>query len=84
MAREMQHKEAEENAKEEFHATLLLLMANSRRYKKLKDDLENQFTMGTDVVPKTTQHVITLLESYNIEKTAYLQPKNDGENLMFN
>ncbi|KAL7470808.1 hypothetical protein ACHAXS_011072 [Conticribra weissflogii] len=59
-----QRDKALEISKNRYLALLFLSNADGNRYKKLRDDLANQYLMGADNYPKTLEQAVKLLNNY--------------------
>jgi hypothetical protein len=59
-----ERKAAEEEANESVKAALLISGAEKRRYGKLKDELANNYLLGTDQYPNTFDKALRILGNY--------------------
>ncbi len=59
-----ERKAAEEEANESVKAALLISGAEKRRYGKLKDELANNYLLGTDQYPDTFDKALRILGNY--------------------
>ena len=57
-------REAEETACEAVKAALLISSADKRQYGKLKDELANNYLLGTDQYPDMFNKVLRILGNY--------------------
>jgi hypothetical protein len=62
-------KAAEEEANELVKAVLLISGAEKRRYGKLKDELANNYLLGTDQYPDTLDKALRILGNYQTTKS---------------
>ena len=69
---------AEAEARERYVACLIISGADNGRYKQLKDDLHNHYTMGTDKYPKTVEGAIKLLNNYKVTTIRGYNPRGRG------
>ena len=79
-----QKKQAKLRAKDKYLAALLLATVNNSRYKALKDNLDNNYTLGRDDYLKTPQEIVSILESYKAPKnsSAVMKPSRE-DSVMF-
>ncbi len=63
-----ERKSAEEEANESVKATLLISGAEKCRYGKLKDELANNYLLGTDQYPNTFDKALCILGNYQTTK----------------
>ena len=56
--------DAEEASSEAVKSALLISGADRRKYGKLKDELVNNYLLGTDQYPDTFEKAIRVLENY--------------------
>ncbi len=63
-----ERKSAEEEANELVKAALLISGAEKRRYEKLKDELANNYLLGTNQYPNTFKKVLRILGNYQTTK----------------
>jgi hypothetical protein len=66
--------EAQEEVAEAVKAVLLISEANKRRYGKLKEQLANNYLLGTDQYPDTLEKVARVLGNYQVAR-----PSSFGE-----
>ena len=60
---------AEEEANESVKAALLISGADKRRYGKLKDELANNYLLGTNQYPDTLDKAVCILSNYQTTKS---------------
>ncbi len=60
---------AEEEANESVKAALLISGADKRRYGKLKDEVANNYLLGTDQYPDTLDKAVRILSNYQTTKS---------------
>jgi len=60
---------AEEETSESVKAALLISGADKRRYGKLKDELANNYLLGTDQYPDTLDKAVRILSNYQTTKS---------------
>ena len=70
-------KKAQEDATESMKAALLLSGADKRKFGKLKDELANNFLLGTDQYPNTFKKAMRILGNYQSTK-ASMPYQGDG------
>ncbi len=63
-----ERKSAKEEANESVKAVLLISGAEKRRYGKLKDELANNYLLGTDQYPNTFNKALRILGNYQTAK----------------
>jgi hypothetical protein len=63
-------REAEETACEAVKAALLISGADKRRYGELKDELANNYLLGTDQYPDTFDKALCILGNYQTSKSS--------------
>jgi hypothetical protein len=63
-----ERKSAEEEANKLVKGTLLISSAEKRRYGKLKDELANNYRLGTDQYPNTFDNPLRILGNYQTTK----------------
>ncbi len=61
---------AEDDSCEAVKAALLISGANKRQYRKLKDELENNYLLGSDQYPDTFEKAMRILGNYQVGKTS--------------
>ncbi len=74
-------KEAEETACKAVKAALLISSADKRQYGKLKDELANNYLLGTDQYPDMFNKVLRILSNYQTSKSSTpfrASPDNTG------
>ena len=62
-------REAEEDASEAVKAALLISGADKTRFRRLKDELANNYLLGTDQYPDTYEKAMRILGNYQTTKT---------------
>ena len=76
--------EAEEEVTEAVKAALLISGADKRRYGRLKEQLANNYLLGTDQYPNTLEKASRILGNYQVPKTTPFQDRrNKGGGLAF-
>ena len=60
---------AEEETSESVKAALLISGADKRRYGKLKDELANNYLLGTNQYPDTLDKAVRILSNYQTTKS---------------
>ncbi len=65
---EKERREAKEKVAESVKAALLISRANKCRYWKLKDELANNYLLGTDQYPDTMDKALRILGNYQTTK----------------
>ena len=76
---DMEQIEAETQTSDAVKAALLISGAYKRRYGGLKNDLGNNYLMGTDQYPDTTEKARLLLGDYKPPRQQQRhQPRDDG------
>ncbi len=60
--------QAEEDACEAIKATLLISGADKQRYRNLKNDLTNNYLLGTDQYPNMFDKALRILRNYQTSK----------------
>jgi hypothetical protein len=75
---------AEEEVAEAVKAALLISGADKRRYGKLKEQLANNYLLGTDQYPNTLEKATRILGNYQVAKpTLYEDRRIEGGGLAF-
>jgi hypothetical protein len=69
-------KKAEEICCKQYLLCMLLWGADQNRYSKLKDNLSNNMTKGSDNFPKTTVEMLRLMSTYNVPARAQRVKEN--------
>ena len=76
---DIERTEAETQTSDAVKAALLISGAEKRRYGGLKNDLGNNYIMGTDKYPDTTEKARGLLGNYKHPRLQqFHQPRDDG------
>jgi hypothetical protein len=78
---DQENAKAEDDSCEAVKATLLVSGANKRRYGKLKDELGNNYLLGSNQYPDTFEKAMRILGSYQVGKTSMpfrASPNNTG------
>ena len=70
-------KKAQEDATESMKAALLISGADKRKFGKLKDELANNYLLGTDQYPNTFKKAMRILGNYQSTK-ASMPYQGDG------
>jgi hypothetical protein len=72
-------KEARAIASEQVKAAMLISGADRRRYRKLREDLANNYLLGTDQYPDTFEKASNLLSNYQHTRSAYAFRANPND-----
>ncbi len=81
---DQEQQEAIEEVAEAVKAALLISGADKRRYDRLKEQLANNYLLGTDQYPNTLEKATRTLGNYQVPKTTPLQDqRNEGGGLAF-
>ena len=76
---DIERTEAETQTSDAVKAALLISGAEKRRYGGLKNELGNNYMMGTDQYPDTTEKARVLLGNYKPPRQQQRhQPRDDG------
>ena len=76
---DIEQTEAETQTSDAVKAALLISGADKRRYRGLKNDLGNNYLMGADQYPDTTEKARVLLGNYKPPRQQQRhQPRDDG------
>ena len=70
---DQEQQEAIEEVAEAVKAALLICGADKRRYGRLKEQLANNYLLGTDQYPNTLEKATRILGNYQVPKTTPFQ-----------
>jgi hypothetical protein len=76
-------KQASDIARSKFLAMSYLLMVDKQRYGKLLDELENDFTKGTDNYPDSVTNAYNLVVNHKGQQRVVSRLFNDSEAVSF-
>jgi len=81
---EQEQMDAKSKVAKAVKAALLISGADKRRYGKLKEQLANNYLLGTDQYPNTLEKATRILKTYHVPKsTSYEDQQNKGGGLAF-
>ena len=63
-----ERKKTKENTSESINAALLISGANKNRFGKLKDELANNYLLGSDQYPGTYKKAVRILDNYQVTR----------------
>ena len=72
------------DAKDMYLATALIQHADPKRFKKLQDELENDYTKGNDNYPKSVVKAYQLLNDFKSGASRADNTSNAGRGIAFN
>ena len=79
-----EQQEAVEEVAEAMKAAMLISGADKRRYGRLKEQVANNYLLGTDQYPSMLEKASRILENYQVPKTTPFQDRrNEGGGLAF-